>query len=144
MLFMVNSCVNPLIYAKLHRSFQQCTLQLCCTCLSKRYFDYSRRKSLWSTVSVSFVSTSRRLSESMIRLRERRRSSSSSTCVKENNSGNKSKSTKQSSQQSSPKIVQDEMDRLRKSGTDVNQSLPLFAIREETESFGPNVTHSAL
>ena len=78
MLFMTNSCMNPLIYAKLHKSFRRRTLQMFCSCISERYSHYNWN-SAWSVVSTSVVSSKRRVHKSISSLRQRGSSSLAST-----------------------------------------------------------------
>ena len=57
MLQMVNSCVNPIIYSRLHTSFRRTTLNLLCSCCFQRFRKYSFesvRRSIRSSVLSSF------------------------------------------------------------------------------------------
>ena len=47
---MVNSCVNPIIYSKLHRSFRRIILKLLSTCSARKYNWKSFRKGFSSTL----------------------------------------------------------------------------------------------
>ena len=78
MLFMANSCVNPLIYAKLHRSFRRQTLHIFCSCVSKQHTKHTWN-SLLSLVSASVITSGRRLHDGITSFRERRSSSFTTT-----------------------------------------------------------------
>ena len=70
MLHMMNNCLNPLVYAKLHKSFRRSALSILC-CTHQFWTDFQ------STLSTSF--SSKRYSEDLSLFRDRRLSSLTSS-----------------------------------------------------------------
>ena len=68
MLQMVNSCVNPIIYSKLHRSFRRTTLRLLCSCFFTKFQRYdwdSQRGSLLTSTILKSIRHKRKKSSSV-------------------------------------------------------------------------------
>ena len=74
LLWLSNSCVNPLIYARLHKSFRQNTLVILCPCFVKRFPSLRDRSD--STISSSSLRWSSGCHSTFSKLTEVRRHAS--------------------------------------------------------------------